>query len=517
MTDPRVRFLSTSADADIDEVVRLLDEPTIRITCAAVDEWRHQVLLYALVDLLGRIFRRLDIDAALATPAAADLPPGEPSVGERLGAVRQRSPLATLAPAEPAMTVHIGPGDTGADLYVDASEWQCYVGRTPSRLSPPRRDTAMGPVAAACRAGAQVYTSLLAPVREAPTVPDQSYMSTLTYRIDVNPLDEPEPPPIGPLDAHLVGGGSVGGAAAYTMSLEPDLSGHLTVCDPECVDETNPYRSVLATASSAALQATKAVELKAVLAHHEALLVDEHVSTVTEWEAGQDGPRALPTMLVAVDSRESRELIQDALPLTVVNAAVGADLVAVSGHQTGNGPCMCCLHMPQVLDAHSVKNRLIADATGIKQEKVNELRVRAAPLDASLLRHIEGHRRLPGGALAHCAGKTLDELYQSEILYGETEVLTDGGARVAVAAPFVTTLAGVLLAGEAFKQSTPALSQHALGPDGPGIQYRENPYLPEHGFLDPHIPRAAVCLCRSARRLRLLAELHGLQLEALTG
>lgn len=293
------------------------------------------------------------------------------------------------------------------------------------------------------------------------------------------------------------------------------MAGHLTVCDPQNLDETNPFRAVLATATAAAAHEAKADEIKRALAHHHLLAVDAHATTITAWEAMQADPQALPLALVAVDTRESRELIQDALPLEAVNAAVGADLIAVSGHRTGSGPCMCCLHMPEVLDAAAIKNRLIANGTGLDQNQVNELRVRRTPLDDPHLRHIERHRRLEPGALANHAGATLDELYNADILYGETEVTTASGTTVAVAAPFVTALAGVLLAGEALKRTTPAMRPYALGTDGPAIQYRENPYAPAHGYLDAHVPRSGICLCRSVRRLRVLADLHGLDLDTL--
>jgi hypothetical protein len=100
MTDPRVRFLAGVDDADVAEVLQMLDGPTIRIT-ARVTEWRHQVLLYALVDLLGRLFPRLDVAVDLDAPAADGLPPGGVTVGERIQAVRFRSPLEPLAPATP--------------------------------------------------------------------------------------------------------------------------------------------------------------------------------------------------------------------------------------------------------------------------------------------------------------------------------------------------------------------------------------------------------------------------------
>ncbi|MEO7572379.1 MAG: hypothetical protein ABIX10_08070 [Acidimicrobiales bacterium] len=515
MTDPRVRFLTGVEDADVADVLRLLDEPTVRIA-GEVTEWRHQVLLYGLVDLLGRVFPRLDIAIDQDTPCAAGLPPGPLTVGQRLRATRERSPLQAAEPAETTFTVQIGADGTDADMYVDASEWQSYVGPTPSHLVPPRRDTAVGPLSAACRAASRLSAMLLAPVFEAPPLADAVYSSALTLRSSGTPIDDPDPGEPGELDGLLVGGGSVGGAFAYALAYEPHLVGHLSVCDPQHLDMTNPYRAILATATAAAREEAKAEEVKRALAVHHGLLVDAHVGTITTWEADHSDPPMLPLLLVAVDSRESRELIQDALPLEVLNAAVGNDLVVISGHRTGSGPCMCCLHMPQVLDATAIKNRLIADGTGLDQRLVNEARVRRTPLDDQHLRHVERHRGLRPGALARYAGLTLDELYEAEILYGETRITTPAGTAVAVAAPFVTALAGVLLAGEALKRSMPAAAPYALGPNGPAIQYRENPYAPQHAYLDAHIPRSATCLCRSVRRLRLTADLHGLNLTTLT-
>lgn len=514
MSDPRVRFLAGAHDAELADIVGLLDEPTIRITGTAI-EWRHQVVLYGLVDLLGRIFPRLDIAIPHDIPAAPVLPPGGHTVGERLDEIRRRSPLQPQPPAEPAITVHIGAGGSGADIYVDASEWQSYLGRNPSRLPPSRRDSAVGPLAAACRAGARVFATLLAPVLDVPASNKDWYMSALTHRSAPDPIDDPDPGAAGTFDALLVGGGSVGGAAAYTLAYEPEVAGLLTVCDPQRLDDSNPYRSILATAAAAASQEAKVDEIEQALAHHRSLEVDAHRLTITDWEGNNAGPRPLPLVLVAVDSRESRERVQDALPLEVLNAAVGPDLVAISGHRTGSGPCMCCLHMPEVLDAASIKNRLIADGTGLDQRLVNQLRVGRTPLAEHHLRHVERHRELTPGALAHHLGATLDALYNAEILYGETRATTATGAAVAVAAPFVTALAGVLLAGEALKRAA-SKSPYVLGPGGAGIQYRENPYTPEHGYLDGHILRAAICLCRSVRRLRVVADLYGLELAALT-
>lgn len=515
MSDPRLRFL-TGSPGHHEEILRLLDDSTVRITSQGpLRERRHQILLLALVDLLGRVVPRLDVDVEGTTIAAPGLPPGPGTIGGRLDAMRRRSPLPPQSAGESAVAVHIGPGTSAVDLYVDASEWQSYIGTQESQLPPPRRECAVGPITAACRAAAAAYALVLTSVRATGAMPAASYRSALTHRVATDPLSDPYPTPPGPLDLLQIGGGSIGGAAAVVFAYETELAGGLVVCDDQQLDETNPYRALLATAAAAARGAQKAEEVKAALAHHAGLHVEAHSATASEWEAALPGPTPLPLTLVAVDSLESRELIQDALPLDVINAAVDGDVLAISGHRTGSGPCVCCLHMPTVLDAAQIKNRLIANATGISQAQVNELRVRSAPLTDLLLRHIELHRRLPPNALSAYAGRTLDDLYLAEILYNETVVTTATGTRVAVAAPFVTALAGALLAAEAIKRCTPGLVAHGLGPEGPGIRYWENPYNSHHGWVDAHVQRADICLCRSTRRLRMLADLYGLDYQSL--
>lgn len=519
MIDPRLRLLvGTVDDDDLEEVLRLLDDTTVRVVAdAPLDQWRHQVLLFVLIDLLGRVVPRLAIDVEQGTSAPAGLPPGPGTVGDRVAAARARSPLKALPPTDGAtITIHIGPGGTDGVLRVDASEWQSYLGFEPSRLLTARRDSAVGPAAAACRAAAAVYAMVLEPVRDRLDLAEASYRSALTHREGGDPIDDPYPEPIGPLDLLLAGAGSVGGAAALAMHYEQGLTGHIDVCDPQVLDDTNPFRALLATALAARAQESKAGQVKASLAHHTGLTVDAHVATVEEWDAGRPQPAPLPLTLVAVDSRDARDSIQDALPLDVVNAAVGGDLLTVSGHRTGEGPCMCCLHMPQVLDTTQTKNRLISDATGIPQTEVNEMRVSALALNELRVRQIESKRGLESGSMSDFVGRTLDDLWNDGILYGETEVVPSAGKRIAVAAPFTTALAGVLLAAEAFKRSTPKLSAYVLGASGGAVRYWEEPYASQNAILDVHVPRSDICICRSVRRLRLTAQLYGVSLEGMT-
>lgn len=515
MTDPRLRFLGGVAGDD-GEILDVLDNTTVRVTATApLSELRHQVLLLVLVDLLGRVMPRLDVQIDPSTSAAKGLPPGSDTVGERIEEIRRRSPLAPAEPDAPAVSVHIGAGSASADIYVDGSEWQSYLGSVPSRLTAPRRECAIGPLAAACRAAATAFAIAFAALRGAPSVEIESYRSALTHRCNTDPIADPYPDMIGPLDLLLVGAGSIGGAAALAMRFEAALAGSLIVCDPQNLEGTNPYRAIGATAAAAAAARPKAAEVAAALAHHDQLCVDDQALDIADWEATLEGPPPLPLVLVAVDRLESRELIQDALPFELVNAAANGDELAVSGHRTGTGPCVCCLHMGDVLDSTKIKNRLIADAVGMSVDKVNEFRVRSVGLAPDQLRRIEAHRQLSSGALEHFVNHTLDDLYNAEIRYGETEVETSGGTRHAVTAPFITALAGILLAGEAFKRATPSLTSYALGPDGPAIRYWENPYSSHYGWIDPAVERSPVCICRSTRRLEATADLYRVDLRSL--
>lgn len=512
MTDHRLRLIAGDQDAGVDNVFRRLSHPTIQIIASqSLIGWRHQVLLLALVDLLGRVFPRLDVAAELDIAASAALPPGPTNLRDRLLDVRARSPLTPLPAQEPTVIIHIGPGTTMARLYVDGAGWQTYLGTVPSRLTPALQDCAIGPVLAACRAGARVFDMLV--TGTIAELPAETYCSALTYTDSSDPIDEPETGPL-QLDALLAGAGSVGGAAVYTFAFEPSLSGSLIVCDPQSLEERNPFRAILATANAAAAELAKATVAERALVHQQNLAVTAHATTIAGWEESQPAPLPLALVLVAVDSVEAREEIQDSLPLDLVNAAVAPDLAAISGHRTGQGPCVWCLHLPDVLDENTVKNKLIAASTGMEPAIVNVLRVRQTPLAIDVLEEIERRTGRARGAFARYEGKTLDELYAEQLLYGESEIPTDTGV-VAVASPFVTTLAGALLAAEAYKRSTPHLHEYALGTGQVGVRRWENPAAPSAAQIDADAPRHPLCLCRNTRRLRLTAARYDLQFELL--
>lgn len=509
MNDRRLRVISGS-DQDAAAILAVLDDTSIRIVLpAGVPTWEHQLLAITLVDLLGRLFPRVHVDGldeALADPA---LPPGTALLADRVAAAHGHGGLVRAPLHTDPYTVRIGTGTEPADLYVDAAGWQSYTGTAPSRLRPAASVAVpIGPLAAACRAAALITDHALASLRPARPPQPSVYASALTYTTGVDPLDEPTPV-ADHLDAVLVGAGSIGGAAVYAFTHTPALAGRLVIVDPQRLEPRNLDRALLATAAVAEKREPKVAVASAALEHHPDLAVEPFEGTITDYHATLARNQPLPTVLAAVDSAASRRAIQDCLPLDLINAACHPHEITVSGHRTDLGPCVCCLHMTDLLNRDLIKMRLIAQATGFPEPAVTELLVTRAPLTPAHLRHVERHRRLAAGALDRYLGQTLHALWDGELLYGATPVTTRSGT-VAVAAPFVTALAGVLLAGEALKAGTPELGGHRLGPDGPATKYTENPYAtPLHAQLSnpPRWPTSE-CLCRSSRRLRILRQLY---------
>ncbi|HET6867214.1 MAG TPA: hypothetical protein VFH80_14940, partial [Solirubrobacteraceae bacterium] len=427
MTDRRLRVIARAPGASDAELQATLGRTVQVVLPPGTPRWRHQLVALALVDMLGRLFPSIDV---VCDPDAASdplLPPGPSLLRERLEAARRHG-AEPEPPGEPELVIHIGPGENeAAHIHVDGYEWQSYVGTRPSRLpDDDGRAIAVGPLAAACRAAAQAFQQLLTNLLPQVTTIESSYWSALSYKKGATPIADPELPIPHRLNAVLVGAGSIGGAAAYLFARTPELEGHLDVVDPQPLEERNPDRALLATQAAAAAGAVKVVLAAAALDH---LPLDgrPHQMTIAEFVAARPREQTLPLVLAAVDSAWARREIQDCLPLEVVNAACSPTAIAVSGHVTGDGPCLYCLHLPEILDSERILAKLIAAASGLPFMTVVGWMVQHVKLADDHLRQIERNRELPAGALQEYRGAEIDELYRAALLYGEIGIKTAGG------------------------------------------------------------------------------------------
>ncbi|MGH2899990.1 MAG: ThiF family adenylyltransferase, partial [Solirubrobacteraceae bacterium] len=399
-----------------------------------------------------------------------------------------------------------------ADIHVDGSGWISYVGTEPPATLPDETTVTIGPLSAACRAASRVYQRLLGDLLTTEPAAPRSWWNALTLQ----PLDT-APEHVGPslhapaIDALLMGAGSIGGATVYALARTPDVTGRLDIIDPQTLEARNALKALLARHQDVTAGASKAHVAARELAGLAGLTVNPEPVTLAQWVAARPADQPLPVVLCAVDSIAARRELQDHGPLDVLNAACGDLDATVSAHRTDDGPCVYCLHIENVLDGESTRMRIIARDTGIPERTVAELLTRSVPLTATHLRAIEQHRGVPSGALAHWQNRTLDDLFREWILYGEARV-SDGDASAAVTAPFVTALAGILLAGELLKRSSgPAFAGSALGSAGPAAKYEESLMHDSVGMLtSPRRWPTSECLCRSTRRLTLLRERYDL-------
>jgi hypothetical protein len=515
MTDRRARLVAGPPEV-VEEILGVLDEVTIRVVLSEELPWRRQLLVLALVDLLGRLFPRIDVVGAAEREADTLLPPGPPLLGARIAEARTHGTALEDPGAVAAVTVVVGDHDTvpadiaGEVLCCDGDGWQAYLGPDPSALTGEGdHHNPIGPLVAACRAAARAFA--VAAGAHGPTVPEltPTYWSGLTYDTGSSPLMSVELPAPGPLAAVLAGAGSVGGAATYAFARVPGLSGELFVVDEQDYADNNPDRALLATNVVVAAHDPKAEHVRAVLAHLVDLRVDPFRGTIQNWVGLRPlGP--LPLVLCSFDSVASRRSLQDCLPLEVINAACGGDDVAVSGHLTNDGPCVYCLHVPGVLDTDRITFNLIVASTGLPPRLIQAWLEQRVTLGPTELRRIESLQGMPAGQLDGYVGCTLEELHRLALAYGEFTAELHGGV-AAVAAPWVTALAGFILAGEALKASTSAYKPYRLGPWSPRRnRYEETAYGSASNAIVGPVARwkGSECLCRSPRRLRLLSEIY---------
>lgn len=516
MSNRRLRVIERAPGADEDELKAALGQ-TVRVALPpGTPRWRHQLIALALVDMLGRLFPRIEVVCDAGARADPQLPPGPALLAERLEEVRRHG-VEPEPLGDPQLTVRVGAGADEADIYVDAREWQSYVGTRPSQLpDEDGRAIAVGPLASSCRAAAQVFQRLLAELLPGTTAIESSYWSALTYEKGEGPFADPELPVPTRLEAVLVGAGSIGGAAAYLFARTPQLDGELDLVDPQALEEHNPDRALLATQRAAAGGAIK-VELAAAALEHLPLAARPQRMTIAEFVAARPREQTLPLVLSAVDSAWARREIQDCLPLELVNAACNPTAIAVSGHVTGDGPCVYCLHLPEVLDSERILVKLIAAATGLPPMTVIPLMIDHVKLSDDHLRAIERNRGLALGTLQQHRGAEIEDLYRAALLYGEVAIRTASGLEAAVAAIFVTALAGFVLAGEALKAAGgEALAPYRLGVRGQlGTKYEESLFhSPNTSLVAPaRRHEGSECLCRSPRRLRIMRQRYGLAEE----
>jgi hypothetical protein len=519
MNDPRMRVIRAGSGVQPSDILARLDQPIRVVVAGEKPPLRHQLIAVTLVELLARLFPRLWIICEPEARAHPSLPPGPPLLADRLAEVRSHGhPIADCV--DGGLTIAVGAHDS-ADVYLDGSGWQSYVGSSPSRLDPHEDSPlAVGPLCAAARGASQLFQLAFDGLLDRGERINSCYWSALDFRASADPIVEPQTALPTHLDAVSVGLGSVGGAAAYLFRHTPDLRGNLALVDPQELESHNYVRALLASFGLALAEEAKVAVALDALHHHGDLSCDPKRMTIADYVAEQHPDRPLPLVLCSVDSIAARRSIQDCMPLEIINAACSDTGALVSVHRTGSGPCLYCVYIGQVLDKEAILLARIVRATGFDRRATAEMMVNKIKLTREHLRAIAAYRGADTDAYAAYTDKLLVELYREELSYGETRISNEGGGQIAVASPYVTALTGFLLGSEALKAGTPELKPYRLGIAGSlstregatPTKYEESLFSsPEHALLMP-VPRfdGPACLCQSERRLELMRQRYSL-------
>jgi hypothetical protein len=474
MPDPRIEFLAeTATQAAAGDLAHRLDSTRVHVRATTA----QPALLLSLVNLLARLMPNVTVDA----PSAHITVPvfGTGPLSDVARDTVRRARLATPAPAKRALIVDLGTGAPGGDLYVMSGPWTVWLANTPLAAPP---GTGPAAVAASALAAAETFRRVV-PELAGVRLGDEPFVwNLLDYRCAPAPTD-PTPSPV---EAVCFGAGSVGSSLVYALLLA-GAAGQLTVVDPDRLSARNRLRYPLWLDGACRpkvcwLQAVSAGTRLAVLGHQQ---------SATAFI--RDLPIAPRLVVAAVDSVAARRDITDALAHTALNAGVDGLRFHVSRHRFGDNHA--CLYCPYVdteaaLDEPAVYQHL----TGLSSLRVRELLVGAPLTRNDLARMVQAGRLPPGTDTDQLEGGRVQDVARAR-LYGQARVQL-GDVRLAVSAPFVSVLAGAILAAELQKaHGAPARFQldRRVDVDCSGF--------PAGFTSQPPRDRSGRCLCHDPFRL----------------
>ena len=427
-------------------------------------EPQGQLLFSFAVNLLARlhpVVQQLTVVLAHDAPLHPDLPRwSAPSLAAHLTRLLSclKPPLAwrvtDRSDASAGVSLVVGAQAEGAGerIFVGSRGWIAFI--SPSEAVPTDGPSnPVGAYAAACFGVAEVWKRLLVPHRHIfgamPIVPATRTLmfSTLTYMPDAAAQPNPELPAsidLGTLT--MVGVGAGGGAAAFTLASVRDVSGDLTVIEPDPVDDTNLNRYVFADSDDEGH--SKAGVVEGFLDRFERLTVKAYPEAFSK-VASLLPRESFRQVIAAVHSRAARREIQLETPEVLWDAAAAEDgEFRVWRLIFGITECMYCKHPLGDKDPEVEKSRQLAALLGLSPalwlQRIKDNEPFSQEEVASIGLHLAGQAinfaiPLPGQPFGDWEAAQCGKLFLPD-------------ADEAVPIPFAPVMAGVLLAGEVIKE-----------------------------------------------------------------
>jgi hypothetical protein len=468
--DARHELLTGLSSTDSESATHKLD--SVRIVVQAADA--HVSLGLSIVNLLARLVPNV----ALETRATedVDLPVfgcgGPPALAANI--VESVCPRAAL---EPTKTVRLAVGETavGANLYVSSSAWSLRLGRTPHQ---PLTGTGPATVAASALAAAETIRAVV-PDLPGRRLDDETFTwNLLDYQCTLAPNELP----LAPVAAVCFGGGSVGSSVIYSLLLGGG-SGEVVVVDPDKLTARNRIRYPALVHPRSSPKADWLQDLCA----HTPLHVTGQTMTAREF-IRTAGPIELA--ISAVDTAQARREVADALAKQALNVGVAADQFHVSRHGFADG--LACVYCGYV-DLGEPKNEadVYADITGLSVDRASKL-LAGESLSCDDVDQLVAAGSIATHERAEFEGARLVDVARQRLY---AEVVPTGHAQTPMAAPYVSALAGAIVAAEMQKglQASPYWLDRRIDIDCSG--------LPTGFQSRPLQDRSGRCLCASQFRV----------------
>lgn len=306
------------------------------------------------------------------------------------------------------------------------------------------------------------------------TVPNPLILDFSSLGIDPSSLDQK----IDLGNAYMAGAGAIGNGSLWAFQ-DLHLHGQLHIVDFDKVEDKNLQRQIWFDEHDVGELKSKRLVMKAQQSFTHLKLIPR-VGRLQDLEERCSGPW-LRKLIVAVDSRRGRRLLQDEAPCEVFDAST-TDIREVVLHyhrQPTDDACLACIYREDAAERDFESH--IAEKLGVPLAKVRELLIDidAATIIAS--RYASSIREP-----SQIIGIPYETLFKS--LCSEGSLVADH-AHPPVVAPFafVSALAGVMLAFEIVRRHTYGNHENAFN------YWRISPWHPPHDRLRRLVPAITNC------------------------
>ncbi|HUY48407.1 MAG TPA: hypothetical protein VMV92_22210 [Streptosporangiaceae bacterium] len=514
MDDPRLRLLGTAEAGEAGRFLAALDavRPIVTISPGLPPTAAGAAL--TLVALLCRVFPHVQVDGTRPT---GPNPWGITDAADAVSRFRGACPVPTASPSRDVRVVlgaWAGPPARCPVLGVGGGDWTARLAWEPQPVDHPSIGLrhGLGIHAAACQATSELLKTVLAPLgmralplpgADGTSCGESLVWNLIDYRRTPAPLAEGTTGAVGRLRVVLAGAGSVGTSVAGMLAFFPELDGRASVVDPEDFDPVrNPFRYPALTGGETGPKAT----WTARLLRNAGWRAEPSISDIGSWNAGQPTPGIDGIVVSSVDDLAGRFDVADVLAREVISAGVSGLALHVQRECLGDGwACPYCEYVPA--EPTLTQAHVIASLVGLTIERIIALQLPSAVLTAADLASCVASGKISPGAADRLAGHRLADLVAGA--YAEAAIGSPGGhaapgatGTVAVAAPQVSWLTGVIAAAELIKTASglPVLERR-VDIDLSG--------LPTGFTRRVKADTSGRCACASRVRRRWMVDLYG--------